>query len=167
MAYAILEFKLIFSAVALYCAFLCYSFAAAVAVCLWSLLVHLVTSAAASLNILDGSVWTAFCYVADSYPAPSLQRRPAPAHGPCHGPAWFLFIYLPPSNLLHMCIQWSCLRDHIVKAQVNLFVIRINWGAFLLNLLIACWMSQSICWSTLLLLVDMLLISFRPSLSVA
>ena len=103
--YPILELKLTSIAVALYCAFLHSSFAAAVALHLQSLLVRLIALAAANLNTLDGSVWTAFCHVVGAHPAPSLQRRPAPAHQPCHDPAWLLFICLPPSNLLCTCIQ--------------------------------------------------------------
>ena len=143
------------------------------ALCLWSLLVHLIISAAASLNTLDGSMWTAFCHVVGPHPAPSLQRRSAPAHWPCQNPAWLLFTCFLPSNLLRMCIQLS--PRFVVKlpkrlhcqAWVNLFVIPINWGAFPINLLIAHWVSQSICWPTLLLLVGMLLISSGPSLSMA
>ena len=107
LEYAILELKLASIVVALYRAFLRCSFAAAVALRLRSLLVCLIALDAASLNTLDGSVWTAFCHVVGPHPAPSLQRRPAPAHRPCHDPAWLLFICLPPSNLLRMCIQLS------------------------------------------------------------
>ena len=107
MEYAILELKLLSTAVALYRAFLRCSFAAAVALRLRSVSVRLMTSAAASLKTLDGSVWTAFCHVVGPHPAPSLQRSPAPAHRPCHDPAWLLLICFPPSNLLRMCIQLS------------------------------------------------------------
>ena len=107
LEYAILELKLPSTAVALYRAFLRCSFAAAVALRLRSLLVRLIALAAAILNTLDGSVWTALSHAVGPHPAPSLQRRPAPAHRPCHDPAWLLFICLPPSNLLRMCIQLS------------------------------------------------------------
>ena len=94
-------------AVALYYTFLHCSFVTAVALRLWSFLMHLIALAATSLNALDGSVWTAFCHVVGLHPAPSLQRRSAPAHRPCHDPAWLLFICLPPSNLLRTYIQLS------------------------------------------------------------
>ena len=107
LEYAILELELTSIAVVLYHAFSHSSFAAAVALRLQSLLARLIALAAANLNTLDGSVWTAFCHVVGAHPAPSLQRRPAPAHQPCHDPAWLLFICLPPSNLLCTCIQLS------------------------------------------------------------
>ena len=73
LEYAILELKLASIVVALYRAFLRCSFAAAVALYFRSLLVHLIALAAASLNTLEGSVWTVFCHVVGPHPAPSLQ----------------------------------------------------------------------------------------------
>ena len=87
LEYAILELKLLSTAVVLCRAFVRCSFAAAVALRLRSMLVCLIASAATSLKTLDGSVWTAFCHAVGPHPAPSLQRSPAPAHRPCHDPA--------------------------------------------------------------------------------
>ena len=78
--YAILELMLLSTAVALYCAFLHCSFAAAVILCLQSLSVRLMASAVASLKTLDSLLWTAFCHVVVPHPAPSLQHSPDPAH---------------------------------------------------------------------------------------
>ena len=59
-------------AVALYHTFLHCSFVTAAALRLRSFLMRLIALAAASLNALDGSVWTAFCHVVGLHPAPSL-----------------------------------------------------------------------------------------------
>ena len=107
LEYAILELKLSSTAAVLYRAFLRCYFAVAVALRLRSLSVCLMASVAASLKTSDGSLWTAFCHIVGPHPALSLLRSPAPAHRPCHDPAWLLLICFPPSNLLCMCIQLS------------------------------------------------------------
>ena len=80
LEYAILEIKLLSTEVVLYRAFLRCSFAAAEALRFRSLSVHFTALAAASLNTSDGSVHTAVFHIDGPHPAPSLHRRPAPAH---------------------------------------------------------------------------------------
>ena len=86
LEYAILDLKLLSILAVLHLAFLRWSFAAVEALRLRSVVVHLIASAAASLKILDGSVFTAFFHAVGPHPAPSLQRSPAPAQRPCHDP---------------------------------------------------------------------------------
>ena len=106
LEYAILEIKLLSTEVVLYCAFLRCSFAAVEALCFQSLSVRFTALAAASLSTSDGSVLTAVFHIYGPHPAPSLHRRPAPAHRPPHDPDLLLLICLPPSNLVRMCIHF-------------------------------------------------------------
>ena len=80
LEYAILEVKLLSTVVVLYLALLRCSFAAGSPLRFRSLSVRLMALAAESLKMSDGSVLTAFVHNVGPHPAPSLQRRPAPAH---------------------------------------------------------------------------------------
>ena len=131
LEYAILDLRLLSILAVLHLAFLRCSFAAVEALRLRSVVVRLITSAAASLKTFDGSVFTAFFHDIGPHPAPSLQGSPAPTQWPCHDPPWVLLICLPPSNFTSYTVQLDLLdrKSRVVMRAHAMHVISLAFSS--------------------------------------